>query len=163
MCIKTLKALVCNHKAWTKGFVYCGLTVLCVGLLSSQLSIVVSETDSHPVHYFLNFKHLKPRLNDYTLADSAWAGKKIIKQIIGIDGDFVWCNGLNEVFVNDRLVGFTHPCGLDGRALTPIQMQIIPEGTVFLYSPHRSSFDSRYAQLGLVPVSKLEGRVFPLW
>lgn len=164
MCNKAkLKALLCNRRAWTKSLSYGVLTILGVALFSSQLSIVVSETNSHPAHYFLHVKHLKPRLNDYTLSYSTWLGKKMVKQIIGIEGDFVWVNQLDEVFINDRLVGFAHPCGSDARALSPVPMQTIPEGFVFLYSPHRGSFDSRYQQLGLVPVSKLEGRAFPLW
>jgi hypothetical protein len=34
---------------------------------------------------------------------------------------------------------------------------VIPEGQVFLYSPHPKSFDSRYQEVGLVQVSDLEG------
>jgi type IV secretory pathway protease TraF len=44
-----------------------------------------------------------------------------------------------------------------GNGITPTQDQVIPEGQVFLYSPHPKSFDSRYQEVGLVQVSDLEG------
>ncbi|MFM7857631.1 MAG: S26 family signal peptidase [Flammeovirgaceae bacterium] len=39
----------------------------------------------------------------------------------------------------------------------------MPKGFVFLYAPHAKSFDSRYAQVGLVPVNQLQGRLKALW
>ena len=50
----------------------------------------------------------------------------------------------------------------DGRRLYATPAQTIPKEYVFLYSGHIQSFDSRYQELGLVPLSKLQGLVVPL-
>ncbi len=105
---------------------------------------------------------MKPKKQDYTLVYSPWYQGKIIKQIIGLEGDVISVNDRGEVWVNHKRVGI--PCALasDGSALMPIEPQIIPEGRVFLYSAHLRGFDSRYQELGLVPSASLEGWVIPL-
>lgn len=129
---------------------------------SHYIRVIVSETDSLPQHYFLHLPTWQPGLNEYTLLYSPWYGKKIIKQIIGVEADELWYDEDQCLWLNQRKIGKAKPRSQDNRALTPIPAQIIPQGFVFVYSEHPSSFDSRYQELGLVPLSKLEGRVIPL-
>jgi hypothetical protein len=137
-------------------------TFIFMAILISQVRFLISETDSLPQHYFLHFPNLKPKVQQYTVLSNAWYEGKIIKKITGIAGDKLWFNEKNELFINQLRVGKPFKVTPDGRALTAIQAQIIPKGYVFLSSEHPKSFDSRYQELGLVPLSQLEGLVIPL-
>ena len=138
------------------------LAILSVGLFSQYVHFVVSETDSLPQHYFIHLPKMKPKKQEYTLVYSPWTQGNIIKQIIGVAGDLIAVNAQGEVLVNQKEAGIPHPFASDGSVLTPMKAQIIPEGYVFLYSPHPRGFDSRYQELGLVLYARLEGWVIPL-
>ena len=148
---------------WMRGLKYGVITFLCMAYLNTQVHFCVSETNSLPQHYFVHLPHVKPKLKDYTLVYSPWLNQKIIKKIIGVEGDFIWFNQDWDCFVDTKRIGPVHRMASDKRTLHPIQSQTIPEDYVFLYGSHPYSFDSRYAELGLVPTSKLQGRVIPLW
>lgn len=148
---------------WLKGGYCFVMTFLCVAVFQTQVHFLISETDSQPAHYFLAFPKIRPQLNDYTVVYSPWLQQKIVKKIIGVAGDFIWFNQQWECFVDENRVGSFERVASDGRPLTPIESQTIPEGRVFLYGPHSRSFDSRYQELGLVRSSDLQGKVIPLW
>lgn len=133
-----------------------------IWILSQHAQIIISETDSHPKHYFLHLPKYQAKLNDHVLLHSDWYGKKIIKQIVGLEGDRIWYDSDQCLWTNDRKIGFLKSISKSKRILSPISSQLIPKGYVFLYSNHESSFDSRYQELGLIPVSALEGKVIPL-
>ncbi len=160
---KSRFAFLKSPASWMKGVQYFAITFLCMAYLNTQVHFCISETDSLPQHYFVHFPNLKPKLNDYTLVHSPWLNQKIIKKIIGVEGDFIWFNQDWECYVDTKLVGPLHRMGSDKRTLHPIESQTIPEDQVFLYGSHPYSFDSRYEELGLVPLSSLQGRVIPLW
>lgn len=148
-----------------KVFIGCCGFLLGFGLilaLSQNLQLIISETDSHPKHYFLHFPHIKANLNDFVILNSDWYGKKIIKQIVGLDGDRIWYDAEQCLWINDKRIGYLKSKSKDSRLLTPLEAQIIPKGYVFVHSDHESSFDSRYQELGLIPISSLEGKVLPL-
>lgn len=149
----------------TKFWVGCLAFVISFGIvlgLSFYMDIIISETDSHPKHYFLHLPYCEPRLYNHTVIFSQWYGKKIIKQIVGVEGDKVWYTNDGCLWVNDRKIGFLKLYSQKNQVLTPILTQFIPEGYVFVYSDHEWSFDSRYQELGLVPISALKGKVIPL-
>jgi conjugal transfer pilin signal peptidase TrbI len=64
---------------------------------------------------------------------------------------------VGDLWVGQKLVGKVYPQTGEGKKLTRTRDQVIPEGQVFLYSPHPKSFDSRYQEVGLVQVNELEG------
>jgi conjugal transfer pilin signal peptidase TrbI len=135
---------------------------LFVLFLSSQIGFLISETDSLPAHYFLHMKEINPKIGHYTVVWNDWYSKKVIKKVLGKSGDKIWYHNNGTLFVNNIAVGVPKTQSRDGRVLTPISAQIIPEGYVFLYAEHVRSFDSRYQEFGLVALSQLQGRVFPL-
>ncbi len=150
------------RREWIKA-----LTVTLVGVLLFVVPllfcrIVISETDSLPEHYFIHLPYLKAGKGDYVISYSDWYKGRIIKKIIGIGGDKVWYDKAGYLFVNHIRIGLPKLSSTDGRPLTPIAAQVIPQNYVFLYSPHESSFDSRYEELGLVPQSAFRGRVVGL-
>ena len=133
-----------------------------VFIVSCNLRLLISDTDSLAQHYFIQVQRLSPKLNNYTTVWSNWYQGLMIKKIIGVAGDKICCHD-DKLFVNEGAIGSLQPTATDGRVLHPIKSQIIPAGYVFLAGTHPRSFDSRYEELGLIPVGALQGLVFPLF
>ena len=51
----------------------------------------------------------------------------------------------------------------DGKPLTPLRVEIVPEGYVFVAGDHLRSFDSRYEEFGLVSQQNLWGKAASTW
>ena len=135
------------------------LTIALVAILMKNVQLLISETDSLSQHYFLLYRHITPKLNNYSTVWSDWYGKRVIKKIVGVSGDRIWYDHHGQLLVNKQLIGIPCPIATDGSKLNPIKAQIIADGLVFLAGSHPRSFDSRYAEFGLVAVNKLEGLV----
>lgn len=145
-----------------KGLLSFGITFAVLFLLTEQVHLVKNHTDSMPERYFLQILKVAPQKDDITMVYSPWYQGNLIKKIIGIEGDKVHIDNRGNVYVNGQFVGKPHAKASDGRALTPIKETIIPKGFVFLYAPHVKSFDSRYQEVGLVPITQLNGRLIAL-
>jgi conjugal transfer pilin signal peptidase TrbI len=97
-----------------------------------------------------------PKCGDLISFDHPRFGAPIGKIVVGVAGDRVEIyNG--HVYVN----GTDRGCILDksprsGKPLTPIESCIIPDGYVYVWAPHPESFDSRYADIGLIQVSRMK-------
>lgn len=145
-----------------KGLLGFSITIALFFVLTEQVNLIKNHTDSMPERYFLQILKAAPQKGDITMVYSPWYQGNLIKKIIGGEGDKVHIDSRGNVYVNQQLVGKPHLHANDGRVLTPIKECVIPKGYVFLYAPHPKSFDSRYEQVGLVPVSQLQGRLIPL-
>lgn len=151
-----------DKRQWIKGVLFFALMILLVRLVTTQIGFWGSRTDSLPYHYFLQIKPLAPQRNEYTVVFSEWYGDWMIKKILGVAGDEIKYDPHGVLWVNETAVGLPCSHSSNGYPLTPLPAQMIPNGFVFLYAEHHKSFDSRYQELGLVPVSQLKGRVFPI-
>lgn len=153
----------------------CFLVVLgAISLLSSQVSVVYSKTNSLPYHLFLNLKHLTPNKGQYTCFHNPWYGGQVIKKVVGTEGDILTYDkdGSLWLVIYDRepklqvkrlKIGKHKEFAKDGRKLTPIKSGFIPKGKVFVLGEHERSFDSRYEELGLISVAELKGRLIALF
>lgn len=83
------------------------------------------------------------------------------KRIAGVPGDTITVRQ-RDVFVNDTFVGRAKTHTFDRRALDPIEPIVIPEGHFYVQGVGVDSFDSRYAQSGLVRALDVKTRVIPL-
>ncbi len=144
------------------------ITLTGLALFSEHVHFIKSYTDSLPHHYFVQLPKIKPQKGDLTIVYNGFYKGRIIKRIIGTAGDQISADAQGNIFINQEKVGKarerTEFCaaqtdGKDTITLTAIKSQVIPEGRVFLHSPHPKSFDSRYNEVGLVPVSDLEGLI----
>lgn len=149
--------------SFKQGIIWFCLTFFSFGLFAEHMRFIKSYTDSLPQHYFLQLVSKSPKKRDLTLAYNDFYQGNLIKQIIGIAGDHVWYDQEQRLWVNDQCVGSCRSHTDSGKELTPISAQVIPEGYVFLYAPHSESFDSRYQEVGLVPVNQLQGKLIALW
>lgn len=87
---------------------------------------------------------------------------RVAKIIVGLAHDSLVIRA-DEIYVNHILRGKIQKQSPSGSKLTPISTQVIPEGYVFVWSPHELSYDSRYEEFGLIPVHTIEDALWPLF
>lgn len=158
---KTPKLTKTTIKRGLKGFL---ITFMSFGIFSEYVHFIKSPTDSLPQHYFVQLPKITPQKGDLTVVYNGVYQGKIIKRIIGIAGDQISTDGRGNIFINQQKIGQakSYTDLKIGLTLTAIKPQIIPKGRVFLHSKHTQSFDSRYQEVGLVPVEDLEGLVLAI-
>lgn len=121
-----------------------------VAIFANEFQIVKNTSSSISEKYLLQVKRLKARKGDFTFVQHP-KGPRIIKRIIGQEGDEIKFDGAKNLWVAGKNIGKV-------TLKTAIKPGVIPKGFVFLYADHEQSFDSRYADLGLVHVDALQGR-----
>lgn len=90
-------------------------------------------------------------------------GEWIVKQVAGVTGDVVVVGGASGrfVMVSRRPVGEAKRASKKGEALTPIAPGAVPPGYYFVAGTHADSFDSRYAEQGLISTRDVVGVAHP--
>ncbi len=87
-------------------------------------------------------------------------GDPLIKRVIALGGDEVFIEEDGTVYVNGEVyqdIVDTTRATANGDTIYPV---VVPEGYVFLMGDNRLvSFDSRYLQVGCVPVECIVGKV----
>ncbi len=81
-----------------------------------------------------------------------------LKTVRGVPGMSVSVDPDGTVRLDGEPVGRAKRHALDGRALAAIASGVIPPGHFYLHADHADSHDSRYAEIGLVPRSRILGR-----
>lgn len=128
----------------------------------SGIGIRKNVSDSLPFSFFLStrLKEIQPRM--YVALEHPKSSLLIAKQVIGLPGDCMTIR--NQIlYINDVSYGSIREKTRSGRPIEAIQDRIIPEGYVFVYAPHPDSYDSRYAEFGLVAKEQLKERLWPLF
>lgn len=158
---KDLKVTKATLKRGLTGFL---IAFIGCGIFSENVHFIKSPTDSLPEHYFVQLSKVTPKKGDLTIVYNGFYKGKIIKRIIGIQGDQITRDANSNIFINQQKVGRakSYTDLKTGLTLTAINPQTIPEGRVFLFSSHPKSFDSRYQEVGLVRVEDLEGKVLAI-
>ena len=98
----------------------------------------------------------------YVSFSHSFANQDLLKQIVGMPGDQITIHQ-QHVFINGQDYGYIYETSLSGFSLSPILEGIIPEGFVFVHATHPQSFDSRYAEFGLVAKEHLKERLWPIF
>ena len=154
-------------EVWTRRFFY-QVCILGVGLfvcfegITCFTSLALNQSDSLPQKAFLILKGNELSRGHYLSFKNAWFKAPLIKEVIGIEGDKIITDEEGEIWIA-RKVGKPLSHSKDGKILNSIVPGLIPPGCVFVYAPHLSSFDSRYQEVGLVPVDQTLGRAIPLF
>lgn len=85
------------------------------------------------------------------------------KIIVGVAGDVITHRG-RTVLINGKEIGEAREQDSERRrALPMIEDGVIPEGYYFVWTPHPRSYDSRYADIGLVHEKRIIGRAYRLF
>lgn len=127
--------------------------ILCLSTwgLSSFVQIAVNQSESLPQRAFLIMPSHTVTYGTYVSFDNAWVHKNIIKQVAGLPGDEIEI--IEGIVWLKRCIGPLQATTTQGKPLTPMTSGVIPEGHIFVTSPHERSFDSRYSEVGLIPMS----------
>lgn len=140
-----------------KFLIYSYLFLIALFLLSCRymINFLVVNSPSIPYSFCLHLLRVEPEKNDLCVIQ--FKGRRWIKYLKGVEGDSVQTKN-NVVFINNEKIGEVK----QGYNLHPIKSQIIPEGYVFIAGTHEESLDSRYAEVGLIPVSAIRGTAIGL-
>ncbi|MDP4154224.1 MAG: signal peptidase I [Bacillota bacterium] len=86
------------------------------------------------------------------------------KRVLGIPGDYIVHNknGITVIPQESYFLSLLSKTS-KGKPLTPMTSGIIPEGYLFVAGDNPHSFDSRYAEFGLVPKEKIWGKGIFAW
>ena len=82
-----------------------------------------------------------------------------VKEVAGVAGQEVMIGGDGSLSIDGEPRGQAKAVAESGRDLDWIESGVIPEGHVFAWTPHPDSYDSRYADIGLIAEDRFEGRV----
>ena len=106
-----------------------------------------------------------PRLGEMVLfkpPDAVGSPIPYLKTVRGLPGAVVALDAGGTVRIDEVAVSRAKPRGLDGQPLAPIAPGTIPAGHYYLHAKHPDSHDSRYAEIGFVPRSRILGRAVAL-
>ena len=85
-----------------------------------------------------------------------------LKTVRGAPGMAVTVDADGTVRLDGVPAGRAKTRALDGRPLAAIASGVIPPGHFYLHADHADSHDSRYAEIGLVPLGRILGRAVAL-
>ena len=137
-----------------------------------RVPLLVNWTPSLPYHVALmQFQQRPVRRGDlivFAFAGEAQAhyrglrGQPFFKRVRGVPGDVVTVSD-RTVFVNGEAVGRAKTHAYDGHPLATIAPVVIPPGHYYVQGIGPHSFDSRYAESGLVRDGQVVGIVQPIF
>ena len=137
-----------------------------------RLPLLVNWTPSLPYRLALmQYQHPAVQRGDlivFAFAGEAQAhypglrGQPFFKRVRGVPGDVVTVSE-RAVFVNGEAVGLAKTHAYDGHPLAPIAPVVIPPGHFYVHGIGPHSFDSRYAESGLVRAEQVVGIVVPIF
>lgn len=123
--------------------------------LDGHLFFVVRRAEVVPVGGFVAFQ---PPANPY-YPKTLW----FTKLVIAGEGDVI-SHKDRALLINNVPVAYARPTDSKGkRELVMTPDGVIPKGYLFAWTPHPFSYDSRYAEIGLVPHEKIIGRAYRLF
>ena len=85
-----------------------------------------------------------------------------LKTVRGVPGMHIDMRANRTVFLDGVPLGRAKAHARDGRPLEAIVPGVIPPGHYYLHADHADSYDSRYAEVGLVPRGRILGRAVAL-
>lgn len=89
------------------------------------------------------------------------------KRVVGLPGDWIIQNETHLTLkAQNGAFAITLPLltqTKEGQPLTPLSLEVVPQGYLFVTGDHLRSFDSRYEEFGLVPMKKIYGKALLKW
>ncbi len=136
-----------------------------IWVLSIFYLIGFNTTNSLPGYVYLVIKYhhpvkhglvaFRPPPNDF------YPHRWFIKYVKGLAGDVVQWDG-RQFSINGQPLGSAKVHAENGLALARGTSGQIPKDYYFVWTEHADSFDSRYAQIDLIPHNRIIGRAYRL-
>jgi conjugal transfer pilin signal peptidase TrbI len=140
-----------------RAFEYLCVVVAFLWVISDHYKIAFNWTDSVPGSVFLIIKDTKPKKGELAAfnipENDFYRNIWFTKYVAGVEGDVFSTaekDGFLHIYLNDKDMGKIKRKSRNGIDLEPVTRGVIPEGYYFMWTPHIHSFDSRYAQIGLI-------------
>ncbi len=156
-------------------WVWAVVTIALVGFCS-RFSLALNLTESLPQRLFLIDRRDTSIVKDayvafrfpattrpYGLIPEGLTAIKIIKGVAGDNVTHINSEGKTLLAINAKLLSPIKSVSRAGRSLIAASPGVIPEGFIFVYTPHPDSLDSRYAEPGLIELKRVIGRAYPLF
>jgi conjugal transfer pilin signal peptidase TrbI len=158
-----------------------------VCLLSLFIRIDINYTESLPHHVFVTVKGWTSGLKrgDYVAyrfptenpVSPYRKGARMVKIVGGVAGDEVQMDNARVfsivrpgdeadtffAIMGGHGMGIAKEVSRRGLPLEPGPVGIIPEGAIYIFTPHQDSLDSRYAMVGWIQEKDIIGRTFALF
>ncbi len=151
-----------------------GIGIFCLILMGlgsyTQLLENVSES-LDDVRYLLILKSTKIKRGDIVSIQGhtpQYVGNHIFtKRVIGLPGDYIIQDKTYLILkAQNGAFSITLPLlnqSKEGQPLTPLSLEVVPQGYFFVTGDHLRSFDSRYEEFGLVKKEKIYGKAVLKW
>ncbi len=148
-------------------FLTYGSMIALLWFLTTHFGIAINLSQSLPHKVWLIRFSQNPARGDYVLfkaPSSVGLGENgtVIKQVIGVSGDEVLRIN-RDFFINGSYVASAKAFSLQEEPLEPGPQGLLAEGQYYVWTPHKDSFDSRYAKMGWISTSQLLGVAYALW
>jgi conjugal transfer pilin signal peptidase TrbI len=130
----------------------------------SIYGIRYNSSESLPYCLFLSKKSQGMHLDYGTIIAFNHATNQLplAKKITGLPGDIIDISN-THIYVRGEDLGEIKTISPSGYRLTPLTERIVPEGYLFVSGKHELSFDSRYAEFGLVPMDTVQEVLWPVF
>ena len=152
-------------KQWQfKRVIWIGCFFICLILISQFVVVRWNLSSSLPGYIFIGTSWtFTPQRGDIISFDHPRFPAPIAKIVVGTAGDTI--NIINEqIIVNHVERGrILDKSPTSGKPLIPIQPCTIPKGYVYVWASHPESYDSRYAEIGLIHISRIKERLWRLF
>lgn len=135
---------------------------VCQMIQERHICFVKNVSESLPFSYFFGYKIKEPERGMYVTFEHPKVEILLAKRVAGLPDDFIAIRN-RQVFINGIPLGYIQTKSPSGISLSPIHEGEIPKGYVYVAGSHPSSFDSRYAEFGLVAISQLKELLWPLF
>ncbi|MBP6103523.1 MAG: S26 family signal peptidase [Gammaproteobacteria bacterium] len=145
----------------------CALPIVLAWVLSTHFGIAFNLSHSLPQKVWLIRLSQNPVRGDYVLFKAPFSvglgeNGTVIKQVIGVPGDEVLRID-RDFFINGSYVARAKAFSRQQEPLEPGPQGLLAEGQYYVWTPHKDSFDSRYAKMGWMDASQLLGVAYALW
>ncbi len=136
-------------------------------VLPQHYVLGINNTQSLPRKIYFIHKNKMPGPEGYVVFTKDTqgilpSGTQFIKQVVGVAGDVVRIENATA-YINDKCMGKIKAKTKEGKRLSAGYTGEIPKGFAFVWTSHTDSFDSRYAQMGLIHEDEIIGVAYPLW
>lgn len=142
------------------------LALTALGAFAKGHALMINASPSLPYWAIWTIKGAVPQRGDIILflpppspllqAHFGKEPKPFGKVVSGVPGDVVTSED-RAFFVNGHLVAMAKPVSRRGEPLALGPTGTVPKGCYFVTTPHKDSFDSRYAAIGWVCKSRILG------